>query len=68
MTKDRKLKAAGEPLASYVSSVDEKLTVKTIRGPVPLWERVQALADRHGTSLNQIVLLALEKVCDEEGL
>jgi hypothetical protein len=64
-----KLKAPkGRPLAKYVEEMDGDVLPKTVRAPDRLWERVEKLAEKHGESLNLICVLALKKVCDEEGV
>lgn len=65
----KKLKApAGKPLAAYVKEADGELLPKTVRATERLWDRLDALSEKHGESLNQICALALQKVCDEEGV
>lgn len=64
-----KLKApTGRPLSEYVKAMDGTVLPKTIRAPDDLWRRLELLAEKHGESLNLICVLALKKVCDEEGV
>lgn len=45
------------------------VVTKTIRAPESLWARLEELADKAGgVSVNSIVVIALEKACDEEGV
>ena len=41
---------------------------KTIRATDKLWERVEKLAGKKDVSVNLMVVVALEKICDEEGI
>lgn len=68
-TATKKLTApSGRPLDAYLAEMDGDVIPKTVRAPDRLWERVEKLAERKGESLNLIVVLALKKVCDEEGV
>lgn len=56
-----------KPLDSYLKP-DVPMEKKTIRAPEDLWGRVSRLAEEKKESLNHVVVAALEKVCDEEGV
>jgi len=57
-----------KPIDSYLKP-DPKIEKKSVRAPNDLWLRVEKLADKKGdTSVNAIVVAALEKACDEEGV
>lgn len=58
----------GRPLADYVKETEGEVIAKTLRAPDTLWERLERLSDKHGESLNLTCVLALKKVCDEEGV
>jgi hypothetical protein len=55
------------PLDSYLKRKSE-IEAKTVRAPEQLWVRLEKLAEQKGESVNHVVVCALEKVCDEEGV
>lgn len=67
MDKQRGLKGQGKrPLAAYVEH--KVIEPKTVRAPQELWTRVEAVAKRYEWSVNEAIVKALTKVCDDEEL
>ncbi len=51
----------------YLKS-DTNMEKHTVRAPETLWNRVEEIAVKKEVSINAIVVAALEKVCEEEGV
>lgn len=60
--------AKNKKLADYLREMDSKIKSLTVRAPDHLWARVDKLAEKHGESKNLVIIKALEKVLDDEGI
>lgn len=61
------MKTEKKPLDSYLNR-DATPIKKTVRASESIWDRVEKLSVKKNESLNSIVVAAIEKACDEEGV
>lgn len=56
-----------KPLDKYLNR-DGEIQPRTVRAPEKLWDRIEDLAELKQVSANLLIVAALEKILDQEGI